>query len=89
MPRTFMIVIYSIILLILMPAVCLSMELTVSEQAYLHKLGKVTVGVDPNWVPFERINENGEYEGIAADLLALISARTGIQFELVQTKSWD
>jgi len=89
MNRTFIIVIYSILLLVLIPSICMSMELTLSEQAYLQKLGKVTVGVDPDWVPFERINEKGEYEGIAADLLALISARTGIQFELVQTKSWD
>lgn len=72
-----------------MPSVGMGMELTSGEQEYLKKLGKVTVAVDPDWVPFERINEKGQYEGIAADLLALVSTRTGIQFELVQTKSWN
>lgn len=49
----------------------------------------VTVCVDPDWVPFERINEKGEHEGIAADLLQLVSARAGIQFELIKTATWD
>ena len=49
----------------------------------------VTVCVDPDWVPFERINERGEHEGIAADLLQLVSARTGIRFELIKTATWD
>jgi diguanylate cyclase (GGDEF)-like protein len=89
MPRSFTIVIYCILLLVLIPAVGKGMELTNYEQAYLEKLGKVTVCVDPDWAPFERINEKGEYEGIAADILALISTRTGIQFQLVQTKTWD
>ena len=49
----------------------------------------VTVCVDPDWFPFERINEKGRHEGIAADLMQLVSERTGVQFELVQTKDWD
>lgn len=89
MARNFIIVIYCALLLVLMPSVCIGMELTTEEQDYLKKLGKVTVAVDPDWVPFERINEKGQHEGIAADLLAIVSARTGVQFELVQTKSWD
>ncbi len=89
MARNFISVIYCILLLIMMPSVCMAMEFTSTEQAYLEKLGRVTVAVDPDWVPFEGINEKGKYEGIAADLLALISVRTGIEFELVPTKSWD
>lgn len=78
-----------VLLTVLIPVVCRGTPLTADEQDYLSKLGKVTVCVDPDWVPFERINEHGVHEGIAADLLNLISARTGIQFELVKTKSWD
>ena len=49
----------------------------------------VTVCVDPDWVPFERINEQGAHEGIAADLMKLVAERTGIRFELVKTANWD
>ncbi|GAB6037574.1 diguanylate cyclase [Fundidesulfovibrio butyratiphilus] len=48
----------------------------------------MTLCVDPDWIPFESINESGEYEGIAADLIKLISERTGITFILVPTKTW-
>lgn len=45
--------------------------------------------VDPDWVPFEQINEKGEHEGIAADLIALVSQRTGLKIELYKVKTWD
>ncbi len=49
----------------------------------------MTLCVDPDWVPFERVNEHGQHEGIAADLLDLVSRRTGIAFTLVPTGDWD
>lgn len=49
----------------------------------------INLCVDPDWFPFERINEQGFHEGIAADLLKLVSERSGIPFRLVRTASWD
>lgn len=49
----------------------------------------VTLCVDPDWFPFEQINERGQHEGIAADLVQMVAARAGLQFALVKTKSWD
>lgn len=63
--------------------------LTTEEEAYLSQLGPVTVCVDPDWPPFEWITANGEHAGISADLLRLVSERTGVQLQLVKTKSWD
>jgi two-component system sensor histidine kinase/response regulator len=48
----------------------------------------IRLGVDPGFVPFEFIDENGEYKGIAADYLALISEKTGLQFEVVKGLTW-
>jgi len=76
-------------LLFWMPSTCMGMEWTPEEQSYIQTAGNIKVCVDPDWVPFERINEKGQYEGIAADLLQLISVRTGLQFELVKTASWN
>lgn len=63
--------------------------LSPDEQAYLAAHGPVTLCVDPDWVPFESLSAKGEYEGIAADLLQLVSQRTGLVFKLVPTRDWD
>ncbi len=66
-----------------------TVSLTPEEKAYIQKVGSVKMCVDPDWVPFERINEKGEHEGIAADLIALVSQRTGLKIELYKVKTWD
>jgi len=71
------------------PAVGLALDLTEKESRYIREHGTVTMCVDPDWAPFETINEKGEHEGIAADLLRLVSERTGLRFKLVRTASWD
>lgn len=71
------------------PAAALALELTPREQGYVREHPAVPLCVDPDWVPFERINESGAHEGIAADLLALVAQRTGLRFELVRTGSWE
>lgn len=43
--------------------------------------------VDPDWMPYEAIRD-GVHVGISADYLALVAQKTGIQFQLVTTKSW-
>jgi PAS domain S-box-containing protein len=64
-------------------------QLTEEEKAYLQQLGPVTICIDPDWKPFEYLDENNEFAGIAADLIKLISQRTGIEFKLILTKDWD
>jgi ABC-type amino acid transport substrate-binding protein len=64
-------------------------ELSASERQYVQRLGKVTMCVDPDWAPFESVDQKGRYEGIAADLIALVSERSGIPLELVPTRNWD
>lgn len=76
-------------LLLAAPACASSLELTPSERAYVREHPTVPVCVDPEWVPFERINEQGAHEGIAADLLDLVGQRTGLRFQLVRTADWE
>ena len=45
--------------------------------------------VDPDWAPFERINAQGQHEGIAADLVQLVAQRVGLRIELLPVKDWD
>lgn len=66
-----------------------SISLTTEEKDYIHTRKPIKLVVDPDWYPYEKIDENGLHQGIASDLLSLISKRTGLKFELIKTKDWD
>lgn len=59
------------------------------EREFIAKHPKLSVAVDPQLAPIEFIDENGTLKGISSDLLHLLSAKTGITFTPVQTKSWS
>lgn len=63
--------------------------LTAAERAWVARNPAITMCVDPDWEPFERINEAGEHEGIAADLVRLVAQRVGLRVVLHPTRSWD
>lgn len=62
---------------------------TPQEKAYLERVGTLRVCVDPDWIPFEQINAQGQHEGIAADLLQLVAQRVGLKIEVYPVKTWD
>lgn len=66
-----------------------SVSLTPEEQAYLSKTGTITMCVDPEWEPYELVTPDGEFLGIAADLVRLIASRSGVSLDLVKTSDWD
>jgi len=61
---------------------------TEDELAFMEDHPVIRLGVDLGFVPFEFIDDDGEYKGITADYLALISEKTGLQFEVVQGLTW-
>lgn len=63
--------------------------LTPEERAYAQTAPPIKLCVDPDWYPYEQIDENGIYQGIAADLMQLICQRTGLRMEIVPTKDWE
>lgn len=60
-----------------------------SERQYLNALGPITVAPDPYWPPFEFIDANNRFVGIAADLLAIIAQRLGIEFNFIIPEDWE
>jgi|GEM_PF-4026851 len=66
-----------------------SIPLSQTDRDYLASLDPIRLAVDPDWEPYEWIDESGSYRGIAADLLGLLATRLGIEFLLVPTKDWD
>ncbi|QCU89513.1 diguanylate cyclase [Thiomicrorhabdus sediminis] len=61
---------------------------TKDELEFIAKNPVIKLANDIDWEPFEYIDEQGAYKGIAADFFALISQRTGLQIEYVTDKTW-
>lgn len=66
-----------------------TIEFSTAEKAYIEKTGGIRMCVDPDWAPFERINEKGQHEGISADLIQLVAQRVGLKITLYPVKNWD
>ena len=64
------------------------LSLTEQEQVFLSQHPVLTLAVDPDWYPYERLDKEGRYEGIAHDLLQLIAQRSSLKLEIVPTSSW-
>jgi len=50
---------------------------------------RIKICVDPNWMPFEKIDKKGNYIGMGAEYMALFEKRLGYPIELVPTKTWS
>jgi len=72
-----------------LPGRAFALDFTSAERLYLKSDPVITVCVDPDWEPFERIDDRGEYVGIAADLLRLAFKRAGLRMRVLHTASWD
>jgi diguanylate cyclase (GGDEF)-like protein len=66
-----------------------AIKFNAQEQAYIAVTKTVRMCVDPEWAPFERINEQGKHEGIAADLVQTVAQRVGLRIELYPVKNWE
>ncbi|MDZ7817184.1 MAG: ABC transporter substrate-binding protein [Aliarcobacter sp.] len=61
--------------------------LTQIEKEYLKKKKVINMCVDPDWMPFEKI-ENGQHIGMAADYFDIIKKTTSLNIQLVKTNTW-
>ncbi|MDA3814500.1 MAG: transporter substrate-binding domain-containing protein [Candidatus Cloacimonetes bacterium] len=64
-------------------------NLTDEEREWLAKHQTIRIAPDPEFPPIEWFDENGIYQGIAAEFMDLISRELGIEFESVRCNNWD
>jgi PAS domain S-box-containing protein len=57
-------------------------------QEYLNKKQTITMCVDPNWMPYEKIDK-GKHIGMAADFMGIFEKKLGIPIVLVPTQTWE
>lgn len=62
--------------------------LTEMEKTWIREHGTIRLGVDPEFSPFEFVGEEGKYQGIASDYVALLNKRLGLNMKIVQGLSW-
>lgn len=58
------------------------------EQQWIENNPDVTFTGDPNWLPYEAFDTNGQYIGIVSEHLKLIAELTGIRFKMSPSNTW-
>ena len=66
-----------VLVVICHPPIYAEQILSDDENAWLRRHEPIRIGPDPDFSPFQKIDDNKAYTGIAADYLALLSKRLG------------
>ncbi len=64
-------------------------KLSAPEQKWLNAHKNIRFTGDPNWLPYEAFDRQGNYIGIVAEHLKLIEKKLGITFNIVRPDSWQ
>lgn len=64
-------------------------SLTEEEKAWLEKHRVIKIAPDPNFAPFEFLDEYGHYLGIGADYIKIIEKMLGVRFEILFYTEWS
>ncbi|MFZ2405286.1 MAG: transporter substrate-binding domain-containing protein, partial [Methylobacter sp.] len=64
-------------------------QLTVKEREWLANHKQIRIAFDGSLPPYSFINDSGQLEGIAIEVMNTLSKRLGIQFETYPTTSWN
>jgi ABC-type amino acid transport substrate-binding protein len=67
----------------------LSLELTPAEQTWLAEHPQLRLGVDRDWPPYEFIDTDEQYQGLAADYVRLIEQRLPITLRPAPAQNWS
>ena len=65
-----------------------SLDLTAAEKEWIKTHHQITVGGGVEWAPFNFVNDEEKYDGIANDYLKLIGEKTGLNFVIETRPTW-
>jgi polar amino acid transport system substrate-binding protein len=64
-------------------------SLSIEESKYLKQKKQITLCINPNGMPFEAFDKNGEYIGMSADYFKLFEDILSTKFKVIKTDSWN
>jgi len=85
-------VLIAILLLVFFNGVLAStstVQLSEDEKRWLSEHPSIRLAVDIDWSPFEYINDENQYVGMAAEYIALVGQKLGIEFDVEKEKPWS
>ncbi|HHB77372.1 MAG TPA: transporter substrate-binding domain-containing protein, partial [Desulfobulbus sp.] len=62
--------------------------LTPEEEAWIAAHPNISIGIDPEFSPFEFIDKNGRYSGYSSDYIQLLNQRLGLNMKIAPGLSW-
>lgn len=65
------------------------LTLTQTEQNFIDSIDEIHLCTDPDWMPYEGIDKNGQYTGIMSSFHELWSQMMGKPVVLIHTDSWE
>lgn len=65
-----------------------TLALSSEERAYLNTKKVLRFCIDPNWMPIEGVDADGQYQGIASEYLHLVAEKLGVGIERHPTQDW-
>lgn len=66
-----------------------AVHFTADEVEWLSQHPAIRIGPDPTFSPIEYFDDNGNFEGIAADYLRLLEKKLGIKFQVERLENWN
>ena len=63
-------------------------NLSVAEKEWIENNDTVYFGYDPDWKPYEFINENGNHDGIVEPIIDIIRSRSEINLQPLPNQGW-
>jgi polar amino acid transport system substrate-binding protein len=79
---------YLLLIGVLLPLHLSAVEFTQAQQDYISHTASLTFS-EVDWGPLSCTADPGEYKGIIADYLQILSTVTGIHFEYVESSTWQ
>ncbi|RME33960.1 MAG: hypothetical protein D6786_06220, partial [Gammaproteobacteria bacterium] len=86
--NTFRLIPLLLCLLLCLPTAAAELELSPQERAWLAAHPVIRLGVDPGYAPYSFFDEQGRFQGVAADLIHRYEGLLGVRFEPVPGLNW-
>ncbi len=59
------------------------------ERVYLENKKQISMCIDPDWMPFEKFDKDGNHIGISRDYFDIFEKKLNIPIKVIRTKTWS